>query len=275
MKFIKLYNNVKIPQIGFGTAGLKDNTYHAVLTALNCGFRHIDSAQAIEWYKEIEVGKALIEFNNNNNNIRKEFWITTKLHKKNHGYDSAMNCLFQSFKNLNIPYVDLYLLHHPGKNDKWKQSWRALEYLYDKGHTKSIGVSNFGLKNLQTLIEWARIWPHIVQNWMDPFHQDKEIRDFCENKGIVYIAYSTLGGQWCHRVGKNIVQENLLLKNLSKKYDVSIYFLILSWALQITPKVVIIPRSSQHIEENSKLLDKYVYLLPTEIQAINDLDLGD
>jgi diketogulonate reductase-like aldo/keto reductase len=278
MSYIKLYNNIKIPCIGFGTAGLQTNekTYTSVLEALKQGFRHIDSAQALEWYKESAVGKALTDFLKKNKNItRKDLWITTKLHKKNHGYDSAIKCLFQSFKDLNTTYVDLYLLHHPCKDSyKWKESWRALEYLYKKGYTKSIGVSNFNLERLHELEKSGNILPHVIQNWFDPCHQDKSIREYCEKKKITYIGYSTLGGQWRRKAGYNIVQENSIIKKLAPKYNVSVPFFILSWAKLANPNVIIIPRSSsiQHIKENSDLLYRNLKISRDDLKRMNDLD---
>lgn len=135
-------------------------------------------------------------------------------------------------------------------SQSWHMTWKAMEDLLRLGLVKSIGVSNFGLEDLHELLSISSIPPAVVQNFMDPFHQDAEVRRFCKERGIAYMAFSLFGTQRSN----NEVMENSVISRIAAKHSKSVANVILSWALQ--NDVVVIPRSrnAQRIKENMSLL---------------------
>lgn len=186
--------------------------------ALQSGYRLIDSAQAREWYREDLVGLAIA----GSGVPRSNLFLTSKLHPRHLGREATLRQFDQSLRDLNTDYLDLFLLHYPmcwgtlcgGKDPEgtWKDSWRALEELYDAGKARAIGVSNFDVSQLSELRQWARVQPAVVQRNSDVFSADRAARAFTRSAGWQYEAYSSLGSQWMmqgHRQG-GISQDQLL-----------------------------------------------------------------
>lgn len=161
--------------------------------------------QATEWYDEISVGRAI----NSSNISRREFFVTTKVHPRNLGFEATRKAVRGSLAVFGS-FVDLVLLHYPHcfsgvctpeetlKADKaggWQESWRALTELVSNGEIGAAGVSNFGVEELGLM----NPLPDVVQNWFDPFHQDRATLSWCRDHGVAYTSYSTLGGQWEHQ----------------------------------------------------------------------------
>ena len=165
--YITLNNRINMPLVGFGLAG-KPNIV-SIKYAIKCGVRLFDTAQADEWYNERDLGHALQCFPEIN---RGDFFITTKLHPKNHGYNNTIQSFNKSLINLNTSYIDLFLLHYPecwkelcgnyNTNETFHDSWRALEYLLKQGKVRAIGISNFNISQLQALIKQATIIPAVI-----------------------------------------------------------------------------------------------------------------
>lgn len=180
------------------------------------------------------------------------------MHPRHHGRRAAPASVENSVNNLGLQSVDLVLLHYPrcwpqlcGENHvdegTFYDSWRGLEELVDKGTVKALGVSNFDATELASLFDFARIKPAVVQNWMDPFHQDWAVREFCKANGIVYQAYSSLGQQWQYRsrtdnFGPNPVFGHPALARLAESKGWSIPKVVLAWSLQ--RNAAVIPRSA-------------------------------
>jgi len=246
--------------------------------AIEAGYRLFDTAQAKEWYLEAELGEAL-EMSGAN---RSSLFITTKLHPRDLGETSTLAAFPRSLSNLRTTYLDAFLLHYPRcfgslcgpapAEGTWKDSWRALEALYERGEVRAIGVSNFGTPELKELIESvARIRPHVVQSWMDPLHQERPLREFCRAHGILFQAYSTLGTQWAGRgVKVNPVLRHPVIGGIASKVLRSAAQVTLRWALQ--HGVAIIPRSSKpaHMAASLRLFD--FELSPAQMNAIDALD---
>ena len=153
----------------------------------------------------------------------------------------------------------------------WLDSWAVLEEFYNQGKLKAIGVCNVRLGELNELLTVAKIKPHIVQNWMDPLHQDVEVRGVCAEHGIVYQAYSTLGTQ--HAAGgdgTNPILEHPRLHQLAQQLGQGVAQVVLKWALQ--HGVGVLPRSSseEHMRRNLQL-DSFT-LTPEQMQLIDQIE---
>lgn len=173
-----LSNGVSMPMVGFGCAGYVRRG--ELVHALDAGFILFDTAQAHEWYLEEEVGEAIEMAGANRSNL----FLTSKLHPRDHGERSTLAAVPNSLRRLKTTYLDAFLLHYPQcfgnlcstqPEGTWRDSWRALEKLYDDGTLRAIGVSNFAPSQLEELLKFARVKPHLVQSWMDPLHQERPL----------------------------------------------------------------------------------------------------
>lgn len=280
-----LNNGVEMPLMGFGTAGLGDKTRYAVTNALLAGFRHIDSAQAAEWYNEPAVGEVI--GNLPGGLSRSQIFMTSKLHPRDFGYDRAYKKFMQSLEDLQTNYVDLFLLHYPacfehldcgdGQGGTWQEAWRALERHHEEGRIRSLGVSNFNPEQLEELVNIAQVSPSVVQNYLDPLHQDVNVREKCAQHGIVYTAYSAFGYQHMHRnpsLTASPVLTHPVITSIAQEHEVTAAQVVISWAVQ--SGVAILPRSSnmEHIRSNAAMLKNgiEVFLSPENMKAIEALD---
>jgi diketogulonate reductase-like aldo/keto reductase len=264
---------ISMPQIGFGTYKFRKGTqdaYHAVLEALNCGYRHIDTAFVYGGEEtEIQVGKALQA----SNIAREELFITTKQWRTYHGYEPTLKCLEMSLNKLQLDFVDLYLIHWPGgpnvttRTDRMdndivelrSETWRAMEDALLQRKARSIGVSNFTVQHLETLKKTARLWPPAVnQIELHPYNYryQKALIDYCNQEGIVIEAYASLGGQDCGKKSWNVLGGKLLerpeVSAIADKYNVTEAQVLLRWAMQ--HGFAVIPKSSNvhHMNMNFK-----------------------
>lgn len=191
-----LNNGVKIPIIGFGTWQTPDGDVaeHAVESALNAGYRHIDTAAA--YGNEESVGEALKRSGVN----RHDLFITTKLWNADHGYRSAKAAIDRSLQNLKVDYLDLYLIHWPNPvdmRDHWAEanaeSWRAMEEAVQAGKIRAIGVSNFRKRHLDELLKTAEIKPVVNQIMLNPGDLQPDVVKVNNELKLLSEAYSPLG----------------------------------------------------------------------------------
>ena len=191
-----LNNGVKIPIIGFGTWQTPDGDVaeHAVESALNAGYRHIDTAAA--YGNEESVGEALKRSGVN----RHDLFITTKLWNADHGYKSAKAAIDRSLQNLKVDYLDLYLIHWPNPvdmRDHWAEanaeSWRAMEEAVQAGKIRAIGVSNFRKRHLDELLKTAEIKPVVNQIMLNPSDLQPDVVKVNNELKLLSEAYSPLG----------------------------------------------------------------------------------
>jgi diketogulonate reductase-like aldo/keto reductase len=252
-------HHVLLDMAGFGTAGLGDQTHQATLEALKLGVRMIDSAQAPEWYDEKGVGSAVAEFLSTHQDTKEqEIVIITKVHPRDFDYNEMDHMLEQSKLNFRRNYIDVVLLHAPGcwpghctpeeEAINWEKGWENLVALKSKHDIRAIGVSNFDVPLLRRLVIEKGAEVDVLQNWMDPFHQDYEARDFCLHHGIQYMAYSSFGNQWKRH--PNPVLTNAVLRELAEAHGVSVPQVIMSWLH--TEGVIAIPRTTNvaHMKDN-------------------------
>jgi diketogulonate reductase-like aldo/keto reductase len=251
-----LHNGVKMPWLGLGVWKTKEGTevVHAVKTALQVGYRSIDTAAV--YGNEEGVGIGIKE----SGVSRDELFITTKVWNADQGYDSTLNAFEESRKKLGLEIIDLYLIHWPVKG-KYKDTWRALEKLYKDGSVRAIGVSNFQVHHLKDVISSSEIVPMVNQVEYHPLLSQQELRTFCQSNNIQMEAWSPL------------MQGNLdlpLLSELAAKYAKTPAQIILRWDLQ--NGVVTIPKSihENRIRENSGIFD--FTLSEDDVAKINALN---
>lgn len=239
----KLNNGVEIPSLGFGVFKVQegDEVFKAVLEALEAGYRLIDTAAV--YGNEEGVGRAIKA----SGLKREEIFLTTKLWNTEQGYDKAFEAFETSLRKLDTDYVDLYLIHWPGK-DKYVESYKALEKLYADKRVRAIGVCNFHVHHLEKLLAETSIVPAMNQIELHPLMNQKEIRDYCREKGIQVEAWGPL------MQGKGDLSDPLFVE-LGKKYKKSPAQIILRWHHQ--NGVLAIPKSitSSRIRENLDIFD--------------------
>lgn len=241
---ITLANSVKMPLFGLGTYLLTGNHgQKAIEFALKIGYRLIDTATL--YNNEKIVGNAL----KNSKIARNEVFITSKVWNSDQGYSRTINAFNKSLSNLDVEYMDLYLIHWPVEG-KWKDTWHALEDLYNKGKVRAIGVSNFYINHLEELLQIASIKPMVNQIEFHPFLYKKDVLEFCQEKGIVLESYAPL----THGYKFNDVKSPQFLQ-IMEKYNKSAAQLMLRWNIQHGN--VIIPKSINptHIRENVDIFD--------------------
>jgi diketogulonate reductase-like aldo/keto reductase len=239
-----LDNSVKMPIFGLGTYLLTGNRgQKAIEFALKIGYRLIDTATL--YNNEKIVGYAL----KNSEIPRDKVFITSKVWNSDQGYSRTINAFNKSLSNLGVDYIDLYLIHWPVEG-KWKETWQALEELYNKGEVRSIGVSNFYINHLEELLKIASIKPMVNQIEFHPFLYKKDVLDFCQEKGIVLESYAPL----THGYKFNDIKSTQFLQ-MMEKYNKSAAQLMLRWNIQ--HGTVIIPKSINptHIKENTNIFD--------------------
>ena len=226
--FLTLSNGVKIPSIGFGTWQTPEGeaAAEAVRTAIEAGYRHIDTAQA--YGNEKSVGDGIRRSGIN----RCDLFVTTKLTNDNHTYEITKSSFEQSLKDLGLDYVDLFLIHWPRPmkfRDNWQkanaETWKAMDELYEEGKIRAIGVSNFMPLHLSALFDTAKIAPMVNQIRLCPGCTQDEVVRYSREKGMILEAYSPLG------TGRIFDADDIMF--LSSKYGKSIAQISIRWSLQM------------------------------------------
>jgi len=243
---VKLNNGIEMPIFGLGTWEISEGEtiLNAVQIAISNGYRHIDTARI--YGNEKGVGKGLKLSLEEQGIKREDIFITTKLWIDSFKYEKALKAFNRSLNNLGIDYVDLYLLHWPEPTYR-REAWKALETILKEGKARSIGVSNFYQNHLDELLSGTDIIPAVNQVEFSPYLYLKELKEYCDNKGIRLEAYSPLTR------GRKL--NDIKLMDIANKYNKSSAQILIRWGLQ--HNVIEIPKSSTevHIIENSKIFD--------------------
>ena len=257
MENVTLNNGVKMPILGYGVYQIPDydECKKSVLTALEAGYRSIDTAQI--YGNEKAVGDAIKE----SGIPRDELFVTTKLWISDYGYEKAKKAFDESLNKLQLDYIDLYLLHQP-YNDIYG-SWRALSELNNEGKAKAIGVSNFFPDRMVDLVSFNKK-PALNQIETHPFYQRDEDHKVLKEYHIQHESWAPFAE------GKSDFFQNELLSKIGKKYGKSVAQVTLRWMIQ--RNIVVIPKSvtPSRIKENIDVFD--FELTVQEMETIASLD---
>ena len=257
MEYQTLNNGNKIPVLGYGTFQIADGkACDCVLRAMECGYRHIDTAQI--YGNEGGVGRAIESCKI----PREELFITSKVWVKNYGYDKTLKSIDISLEKLKTDYIDLMLLHRPYFD--YIGGWKALEKALEGGKVRAIGLSNFTIKQATEILDIAKIKPAVNQIELHPYFGQKPLKEFCTQNGIAVEAWYPLG-----HGNKKLLKEKLF-NELAQKYSKTPSQIILRWHIQsgniVFPKTC----STGHMKENMEIFS--FSLSEEEMSKINALD---
>ena len=286
---MKMNTNNIVPRIGLGTYNMnsqeaEDMTY----AAIEYGYRHIDTAAV--YRNEDGVGAALRKIFADTDLKRSDLTITTKLwpgglvkvdRVKNK--EGTIKSLDKSLRNLDLDFVDLYLIHSPHAKNKRLDQWETLLSQQEQNKVKNIGVSNWGINHIEELNDKGYPLPAANQIELHPWSQKPELVSYLKEKGIDIIAYSSLVplSTWRHKDGENSLKTDEMYKDsensespfkkLASQYEVTEAQLLLKWALQLG--YAILPKSIQ-IDRMKNNFDLNFTISEIDMQLIEQLDRG-
>lgn len=279
-KIVLTHGSGAMPAIGFGTL-IPDpvETQQATRTALQVGFRHFDCSE--RYRNEQTVGDVFHEVLQAGTLQRDDLFVTTKLWNNHHRPARVEPAFEASRRRLRLDYVDCYLIHTPfafqpgdeqDPRDEHGQiiydagvtlleTWSALERLVDEGRCKSIGLSNVSLGQLQEVVKAARIKPAVVQVESHPYLPEWELLDFCQQHGIVLLAFAALG----HAMEPRVLDDPVIL-SIARRVQKTPAQVVLAWAAQRGTAFLTTSITPLRIQENFE-----VSALPEEaMQEIRD-----
>lgn len=254
MEYATLNNGIKMPMAGIGTFLLTpDEAEASVLSALQCGYRLIDTANA--YVNEKAVGRAVRK----SGIPRDEIFLETKLWPSFYEQEDAVE---KTLQRLGTGYIDLLLIHQPAGN--YVAGYRLMEKAYKEGKVRAIGLSNFTPEQVQEILDICEVKPAVLQTEVHPYSQEKELKAFLDKEGIVIQAWYPLG-----HGDKALIQEPLFTE-FGKKYGKSNAQIILRWHIQAGNIVIPGSKNPAHIKDNFNLFD--FALTDDEMGKITALD---
>ena len=263
-KSVLLNSGYEMPILGLGTYALDyDTCVNSVKTLLRNGGRLIDTAYM--YGNEDAVGEGVRQAMAEYGIPREEIFVITKIYPNQfHDPEAAID---MALEKLNIDYIDMMLLHHPGTDDV--KAYKAMEKYVEQGKIRSLGLSNWYIKELTSFLPQVTITPALVQNEIHPYYQEQDVVPFIQNKGIVVQCWYPLGGRGY--TAELLGDETICA--IAEAHGVSAAQVILRWDLQ--RGIVVIPGSGneQHIIENLDLLG--FELTEEEMEKIAALDRGE
>lgn len=259
---LPLHDGASVPQLGYGVWQVEDDVAADVVRqAIEAGYRHIDTAAGYE--NEGGVGRAVKA----SGVPREDLFITTKLANGDQGSDSAKQALETSLEKLGMDYVDLYLIHWASpQRGKYLESWKALIELQQEGKARSIGVSNFPIAQLEEIIAETGVVPVMHQIELHPEFQQRELREYHADKGILTEAWSPLGQ------GGDILRHPVITE-IAEARGVDAGQVIIAWHLAIGNVVIPKTVTPERIVSNFAAAD--LRLTDEQIEKINGLDRAD
>ncbi|MFA5954495.1 MAG: aldo/keto reductase [Patescibacteria group bacterium] len=277
-----------LPRLGLGTWKSEPGKVGAAVThaITNCGYRHIDSAAI--YGNEKEIGEALSKLFTTKTITREELFVTSKLWNNMHKKERVRMACEKTLKDLQLDYLDLYLMHWgvamPESGQSFdeegllvtektsiRETWEAMEELVDAGLVRSIGVANFTAPMLLDLLSYARVLPAMNQIELHPYIQQPELVQFCTERGIQVTAYSPLGSRGnTEKRGLPSPLDDATIISLAKQHNKTPAQIALRWAIQ--RKTIPIPKSvtPKRIKENYDVYD--FELSESDMQAIRQID---
>lgn len=239
MEYVTLNNGVKMPMAGIGTFLLSpDEAEASVLSALQCGYRLIDTANA--YVNEKAVGRAM----KRSGLKREEIFLETKLWPSFYEQDDAVD---KTLARLDTDYIDLLLIHQPAGN--YVAGYRQMEKAYKEGKVRAIGLSNFNEAQIREILEICEVKPSVLQTEVHPYSQEKALKQFLAQEGMVIQAWYPLG-----HGDKALINEPLFTE-LAQKYGKSNAQIILRWHIQDGNIVIPGSKNADHIRDNFDLFD--------------------
>ena len=239
MEYATLNNGVKMPMAGIGTFLLRpDEAEASVLSALQCGYRLIDTANA--YVNEKAVGRAMKK----SGLPREEIFLETKLWPS--FYEQA-DAVEKTLERLDTDYIDLLLIHQPAGN--YIAGYKLMEKAYREGKVRAIGLSNFTVEQIQEILGICEVKPAVLQTEVHPYSQEKELKQFLNKEGIVIQAWYPLG-----HGDRALIQEPVFTE-LAEKYGKSNAQIILRWHIQDGNIVIPGSKNPAHIKDNFDLFD--------------------
>ena len=286
---MKMNTNNIVPRIGLGTYNMNSQEAEEMTyAAIEYGYRHIDTAAV--YRNEDGVGAALRKIFADTDLKRSDLTITTKLwpgglvkvdRVKNK--EGTIKSLDKSLRNLDLDFVDLYLIHSPHAKNKRLDQWETLLSQQEQNKVKNIGVSNWGINHIEELNDKGYPLPAANQIELHPWSQKPELVSYLKEKGIDIIAYSSLVplSTWRHKDGENSLKTDEMYKDsensespfkkLASQYEVTEAQLLLKWALQLG--YAILPKSIQ-IDRMKNNFDLNFTISEIDMQLIEQLDRG-
>jgi len=287
---LKLNSGHSIPQLGLGTWLSKPGEVgEAVKMALEIGYRHIDCAMS--YGNQEEIGNVFSSAFGGGKIKREDVFVTSKIWNTFHTYEKATAAIDIMLKELQIPYLDLCLIHWPqgylednglfpkdanGKiinaNTDYLDTWKAMENAVEAGKVRSIGVSNFNVKQIQRIFEHGTIKPAVLQIEAHPYFSQNNLLQFCKKHGVIVTAFSPLANN-AHMFRKegqpNLLEEKIVL-DIAGKHKKTPAQVVIRWAVQ--RETVAIPKSTRRVrlEENFQVYD--FQLSAADVSSIDGLD---
>jgi diketogulonate reductase-like aldo/keto reductase len=267
---VTLNNGVEMPALGLGVFQTPpDETRQAVSAALDCGYRLIDTAAA--YGNERQVGDAV----RSAALPRSEVFLETKIWITDYGYEETLHGFDKSARKLGVDEIDLLILHQalPSAFDRTLDAYRALETLFKDGKVRAIGVSNFMVEHLTTLLERAAVVPAVNQIECHPYFQQQDVQAFGAEHGIITQAWSPIGGITFYRDGNHTsTLDDKVIADIADAHGKTAAQVMLRWGLQHGRSVI--PKSTKpnRIAENFAVFD--FELSSDEMTAIDGLDTG-
>ncbi|HEY2043505.1 MAG TPA: aldo/keto reductase [Jatrophihabitans sp.] len=259
---VRFNNGVEIPQLGFGVFLVPESeTKAAVASALQAGYRHIDTAKLYQ--NEKAVGAAIAE----SGIPRDELFVTTKVWNSDQGFDAATQSFDASLDRLGLETLDLLLIHWPAPGlDRYVDTWRAFEKLIADGRVRAIGVSNFHQSHLQRLFDETHVVPAINQIELHPLLPQTELRAFNAQHGIVTEAWSPLAR------GGSVLTDPVVTA-IAERVGKTPAQVVLRWHIELGN--VVIPKSvtPSRIAENFHIFD--FSLTSEDVEAVTGLETGE
>lgn len=256
---VKLNNGLEVPMLGLGTYTLKgDTAVVAVKTAIQMGYRHVDTAQA--YGNEAEVYEGIWQ----SGVKREDIFVTSKVSPKNMGLGQVRESLEKSIAALG-GYIDLVLIHFPVKGEgQIKETWQIMEEFVSAGKIRAIGISSFKQWHIDELLSYAKIVPAVNQIEVHPYYSAQELTGYNFFKGIYVEGWSPFGS------GKNGVLNDAIIAQLAKKYNKSVAQVILRWNIQ--RGIIVIPRTilASEMRGNMEIFD--FHLSDVDMSIINGLN---
>ena len=267
---LTLKNGVEMPALGLGVFQTPpEETRAAVEAALSAGYRHIDTAAA--YGNERQVGEAL----RSSGLDRSEVFLETKIWISDYGYDKTLHGFDKSARKLGVDQIDLLILHQalPSDFDATLEAYQALETLLGDGKVRAIGVSNFMVEHLTTLLERTTVIPAVNQIEIHPYFQQKDVQTLDAEHGIVTQAWSPIGGITFYRDGHHgSTLQDPVIGDIAQAHRKTPAQVMLRWHLQQGRSVIPKSTKPERIAENIDVFD--FELATEELAAIDALDTG-